>query len=98
MGVKTRAADIGKPGEVLGPAGFLEEVETVGLESLGKAAPHAGDWRAWPSTMMSTSSPTAMRIASTARAAARMGRLPSETLVGGIAIDLEGTVAILDRR
>ena len=44
--------------------------------------------RAWQSTMMSMSSPTASRIAATQRSACRTGASPSSGIVGGTAIDL----------
>ena len=45
--------------------------------------------RAWQSTMMSMSSPTASRIAATQRSACRTGASPSSGIVGGTAIVLK---------
>ena len=45
--------------------------------------------RAWQSTIRSTSSPTASRIAATQRSACRTGTRPSSGIVGGTAIDLK---------
>ena len=47
-----------------------------------------GEGRAWQSTMMSTPSPTASRIAATQRSAWRTGARPSSGIVGGTAIVL----------
>ena len=54
--------------------------------------------RAWQSTMMSTSSPTASRIAATQRSACRTGASPSSGIVGGTAIDLKAVKPLLDHR
>ena len=45
--------------------------------------------RAWQSTIMSMSSPTASRIAATQRSACRTGASPSSGIVGGTAIVLK---------
>ena len=46
----------------------------------------AGEGRAWQSTMMSMSGPTASRIAATAASAARTGFMPSMGIVLGTAM------------
>ena len=54
--------------------------------------------RAWQSTMMSMSSPTASRIAATQRSACRTGARPSSGIVGGTAIVLNAVKPSLDHR